>query len=65
MLGGTLKTGDKSVPIANGRMRGDLISFSANNVEYAGRVSGGTMTGKLGGSGAAWTATRGGKPAAK
>jgi len=65
MLGGTLKTGDKSVPIANGRMRGDLISFSANNVEYAGRVSGSTMTGKLGGSGAAWTATRGGKPAAK
>ena len=65
MLGGTLKTGDKSVPIWNGRMRGDIISFSANNVEYAGRVSGGTITGKLGGSGAAWTATRGGKPAAK
>ena len=65
MLGGTLKTGDKSVSIANGRMRGDLISFSANNIEYAGRVSGSTITGKLGGSGATWTATRGGKPAAK
>ena len=65
MLGGTLKTGDKSVSILNGRMRGDLISFSANNVEYAGRVSGSTITGKLGGSGAAWAASRGGKPAAK
>ncbi len=65
MLGGSLKSGDKSTPIWNGRMRGDIISFTANNVEYAGRVSGDTMTGRLGGSGNAWTATRGGKPAAK
>jgi precorrin-6B methylase 2 len=65
MLGGTLKAGDKAMPIWNGRMRGDVISFSAGNVEYAGRVSGDSMTGKLGGSGGTWTATRGGKPAAK
>ena len=64
-LGGSLKSGDKSVPIWNARMRGDVISFTANNIEYAGRVSGNTITGKLGGSGAPWTATRGGKPAAK
>ena len=49
----------------NARMRGDIISFSAGSVDYAGRVSGNTITGKVGGSGNAWTATRGGKPAAK
>ena len=65
MLGGSLKTGDKSVPIMNARMRGDIISFSAGSVDYAGRVAGNTITGKVGGSGNAWTATRGGKPAAK
>jgi precorrin-6B methylase 2 len=65
MLGGTLKNGDKSMPIWNGRMRGDVISFTAGNVEYAGRVAGDTMTGKIGGSGGGWTATRGGKTATK
>jgi precorrin-6B methylase 2 len=65
MLGGSLKAGDKSVPITNGRMRGDIISFTASNVDYAGRVTGNTISGKMGGSGGSWTATRGGKPAAK
>jgi precorrin-6B methylase 2 len=65
MLGGSLKGRDKSVPVWNGRLRGDIIHFTINNVEYAGRVSGDTMTGRLGGSGEPWTATRGGKPAAK
>ena len=66
MLGGSLKSGDKSLPLRSGRMRGDVISFNAGGVDYAGRVNGNTMTGKLGGaSGGTWTATRGGKPAAQ
>ncbi len=66
MLGGSLKMGDKSVPLRDGRMRGEFIHFSAGGVDYAGRVSGNSMSGTIGGAGGGtWTATRGGKPAAK
>jgi len=66
MLGGSLKVGDKSVPLRDGRMRGDVIHFNAGGTDYAGRVTGNTMSGTIGGaSGGTWTATRGGKPAAK
>ena len=47
--------------IENGRLRGDQISFSAGNIEYSGRVSGGTMSGSMrGGNSGNWSATRAG-----
>jgi predicted RNA methylase len=58
MLEGTLKTGDRSVPITNGRLRGDQISFSAGNAKYSGRVSGQSMEGTVAGSTSGkWSAT--------
>ena len=57
MLTGTLKSGATSSAIANGKLNGDQISFSAGGVEYSGRVSGNTIEG-LAKTGAAWKATR-------
>ncbi|MDO8795547.1 MAG: class I SAM-dependent methyltransferase [Vicinamibacterales bacterium] len=53
MVSGTLGT----VAIAEGRLRGDEIAFSAGNSKYTGRVDGNTMRGTIAGGGA-WTATR-------
>ncbi len=64
MLTGTLKSGGNTLPLSNGRMRGDVITFTAGGTEYTGRVSGNTMRGTTR-SGAAFTATRTGKPAGK
>jgi len=65
MVTGTLKTGGNATPIANGRLRGDQISFTAGGAQYAGRVNGNTIEGTLkGGSPGNWTATRSGKQAA-
>jgi precorrin-6B methylase 2 len=47
MLSGTLAAGGKNQTIANGRMRGDQISFRAGGNEYSGRVSGGLMEGTV------------------
>jgi SAM-dependent methyltransferase len=59
MLNGTLTTGSTSVPIANGRLRGDEIVFSAGGTDYTGRVSGSTMQGKTTGAASGnWSATR-------
>ena len=59
MLAGTLKTGGNTLTIANGRLRGDQISFSAGNAEYTGRVNGNTMQGTVkGSSSGSWNATR-------
>jgi SAM-dependent methyltransferase len=65
MVTGTLKTGGNATPIANGRLRGDQISFTAGGAQYAGRVNGNTIEGTLkGGSSDNWSATRSGKQAA-
>ena len=65
MITGTLKTGGNSVPISNGRLRGDHISFAAGGAQYAGRVNGNTIEGSVTGSSpGSWSAIRGGKPAA-
>ncbi|MBI4191104.1 MAG: class I SAM-dependent methyltransferase [Betaproteobacteria bacterium] len=65
MLIGTLKTGGNTVMIANGRLRGDQLSFSAGGAEYTGRVNGNAIEGTVkGASSGSWSATRGGKPAA-
>ena len=65
MVTGTLKTGGNATPIANGRLRGDQISFTAGGAQYAGRVSGNAIEGTVkGGSPGNWSANRNGKPAA-
>ena len=65
MLVGTLKSGGNTVMIANGRLRGDQLSFSAGGAEYTGRVNGNTIEGTVkGSSSGSWSATRAGKPAA-
>jgi SAM-dependent methyltransferase len=47
------------VPIEHGHMRGDVIHFTVNAVEYAGRVTANAMEGLAKGRGTnAWAATR-------
>jgi SAM-dependent methyltransferase len=59
MLSGTLASGGSSTPIANGRLRGDRISFTVDGVNYTGRVKGGAMSGEVKGSASvAWRAVR-------
>ena len=65
MVAGTLRTGGNTLTIANGRLRGDQISFSAGGAEYTGRVNGNTIQGTVKGSNSgSWSAILGGKPAA-
>jgi hypothetical protein len=63
LISGTLKSGSQSMPITNGRLRGDQISFSAGGAQYTGRLSGNAIEGtvKSGGSNSKWNATRAGK----
>jgi len=46
-ISGTLKSGTDVVAITNGRMNGNLISFTAGNKKYTGTVSGNTIQGTL------------------
>ncbi|OGA50590.1 MAG: RNA methyltransferase [Betaproteobacteria bacterium RIFCSPLOWO2_12_FULL_62_58] len=66
MITGTLKSGANTILIANGRMRGDRISFAAGGAQYSGRVSANAIEGtvKSGGNNSKWSAARAGKPAA-
>lgn len=59
MIEGTLKTGDRTVPITAGRLRGGQIRFSAGGAEYNGKVSGNSIEGgvKSGDSQSRWSAT--------
>jgi SAM-dependent methyltransferase len=52
IVSGTLTSGGKSVPITNGKLRGDQITFTAAGTDYGGRVIGDRI------EGANWTATR-------
>ena len=56
---GTLNLGERVTPIANGRLRGNQLSFSAGGAEYSGRVSGGRIEGsvKSGATTSSWSAT--------
>lgn len=59
MIEGTLKLGEKSMNIANGRLRGDQIGFSAGGASYAGRVTGTRIEGTVkGASPGNWSATK-------
>jgi SAM-dependent methyltransferase len=60
MIEGTLKTGDRTVPVSGGRLRGDQIRFSAGGAEYSGKVGGNSIDGgvKSGDNQSKWSATR-------
>ena len=53
-VSGSLTLDGKLMPVTNGRLRGDRISFAAGGTTYSGRVSGSSMRGDDG----AWTATQ-------
>jgi hypothetical protein len=59
MVTGTLKSGNGSAAIANGKLNGDQITFSAGGIEYSGRVSGNAIEG-LAKTSRNWKATRAG-----
>ena len=58
---GTLKTGERTVPVSRGRLRGDRITFSVGDDVYRGNVNANSIEGivKSGGTEAKWNATRG------
>jgi len=60
-VSGTLATGGQNIPIANGRLRGDQITFSAGGTDYAGRIVGDRIEGVAvtGAKKQNWTAARG------
>jgi len=59
MLAGTMRIGDKSAPISDGRLRGEQISFTVGGVTYTGQVNGTSMAGTAatGSNTTQWTAT--------
>jgi hypothetical protein len=62
MISGTIRSGNVSTPITNGRLRGDQISFSAGGAQYTGTVNGNDIEGNVkGGTDSNWRATRTGK----
>ena len=58
VLDGTLASRGHTTPIAEGRIRGFEVSFTAGGESYVGRVEGDTMRGTRGGAKQPWTATR-------
>jgi SAM-dependent methyltransferase len=56
-VSGSLRRGNNTIPLANGKLHGDEILFNANGVLYAGRVSGNSMAGTLS-TGGNWKASR-------
>lgn len=60
VLSGALQTAARTVPIANGKLNGDEISFNAGGALYRGRINGNAMEGTIS-TGGSWKATRAGK----
>jgi len=60
MISGALNAGADRVPIADGSLAGDQISFSIGSAQYIGRVNGNAMEGTFNSAGktARWHATR-------
>jgi hypothetical protein len=58
-LSGTLKTGGVTNKIANGKLNGEQITFTAGRTRYTGRVTGKEIQGTSS-TGASWKATRAG-----
>jgi precorrin-6B methylase 2 len=63
MVSGTLTSGNGALAITSGRLRGDLITFSAGGAVYTGHVSGDSVAGTVTSDGTSgnWSATRAGK----
>ncbi len=63
MISGTIKSGSAANPIADGKVRGNEISFTAGAAKYSGRVNGNAIEGTVtsSGSNASWKATRAGQ----
>jgi hypothetical protein len=57
MIAGSLTRGGKTVQLANGKLKGDQITFNAGGSVYHGRVSGNSMAGTIS-SGGDWKASR-------
>jgi hypothetical protein len=53
-VSGTLKSGNGTTQITNGKLNGDQISFTAGDTKYTGHVNGNTI------DGGSWKATRAG-----
>jgi len=60
MLSGTLFKGGKSLPVTNGRLLGEHITFTAGGMHYEGDIHGGKMEGTI-----RAVADRNGKPGGK
>jgi SAM-dependent methyltransferase len=60
VVSGALASDGKTMPIADGRLRGDRITFTVAGVEYTGRVNGSRIEGGTtsGTNPQSWTATR-------
>jgi precorrin-6B methylase 2 len=60
IVSGTLSAGGKTTPVANGRLRGDHLTFTVGGVEYAGKVTGDVIEGSVNADGKprSWRATR-------
>lgn len=56
-ISGTITSGNRTMPIASGRLRGEEIYIRTNDNEYRGQISGDTISGTSK-NGAGWTATR-------
>ncbi len=62
LISGTLKSGNNTAQITNGKLNGDQITFTAGGAQYTGHVSGNFIEGTVkGGSNGKWRATRAGK----
>jgi hypothetical protein len=57
MVSGTMKQGAATVPVSEGRLRGDEIQFAVAGVVFKGKVNGTTMQGTTS-TGATWSAAR-------
>jgi precorrin-6B methylase 2 len=60
MVSGTLKTGQDTISISDGRLYGDEITFAANGKKYSGRVSNNSIVGTVtsGQNNSKWNAKR-------
>ena len=60
MVSGTLKSGANTIPIKNGRLNGEQISFILGKGLYTGRINGDAIEGAVlsGGKTTTWNATR-------
>jgi SAM-dependent methyltransferase len=58
-VSGTLALDGKAVPIQDGKLKGDRITFTVAGVTYVGRVNGNSMKGRKKGLAGTWSASRG------